>query len=319
MTVAGAAPGQGDRPRSPASRVAFLGLGRMGAAMAERLARAGVPLTVWNRSPGRTRQLATDVADVAHVEVATTPRGAVAGADLVVSMLADGDALRAVLEGADGALATIAPGTVWIDMSTSGPIAVGELGALLSTVGVGLVDAPVSGSVDFARNGTLTVMAGGAADDVERAREVLDLLASRTLVCGVPGSGAALKLAVNLVLHALNSALSEALVLAENAGVDRATAFDLFTGSAAAAPFVLYKRAAFEHPDDTPVAFSLALVEKDLALVEQLERALGTPSDVAGLLREQAQRALAAGYGERDMSALAVFHRERVGGPGPDA
>lgn len=318
MTVGPAAPGPGDRPQ-PASRVAFLGLGRMGAAMAERLARAGLPLTVWNRSPGRARQLAADVSDDAHVEVAATPRDAVVGADLVVSMLADGDALRAVLEGADGALATLAPGTVWIDMSTSGPIAVGELGALLATVGAGLVDAPVSGSVDFARNGTLTVMAGGAASDVERAREVLDLLASRTLVCGVPGSGAALKLAVNLVLHALNSALSEALVLAESAGVDRATAFDLFTGSAAAAPFVLYKRAAFEHPDDTAVAFSLALVEKDLALIEQLERALGTPSDVAGVLREQAQRALAAGYAERDMSALAVYHRERVAGPGSDA
>lgn len=312
MTGAPVEAGPDDGPRAAVPRVAFLGLGRMGAAMAERIARAGVPLAVWNRTPERARQLAANLAAVAQVEVAASPSACVAGADLVVSMLADGAALRAVLEGSDGALETIAPGTLWIDMGTSGPLAVREAAALLAAADVGLVDAPVSGSVDFARNGTLTVMAGGAPADVARAREVLDLLASRRLECGPPGSGATLKLAVNLLLHALNSALSEALVLAESAGVDRSTAFDLFTASAAAAPFVQYKRAAFEHPDDTPVTFSLALVEKDLALISQLEHSLGTPSDVADVLREQAQRALAAGYADRDMSALAAYHRERV-------
>jgi 3-hydroxyisobutyrate dehydrogenase-like beta-hydroxyacid dehydrogenase len=314
---AGAGPEDGSQPA--VSRVAFLGLGRMGAAMAERIARAGLPLTVWNRTPERARQLAANLAVVAQVEVAASPGACVAGADLVVSMLADGPALRSVLDGSGGALETIAPGTLWIDMGTSGPLAVREAAALLATAEVGFVDAPVSGSVDFARDGTLTVMAGGAAADVARAREVLDLLASRRLECGAPGSGATLKLAVNLLVHALNSALSEALVLAESAGVDRSTAFDLFTASAAAAPFVQYKRAEFEHPDDAPVTFSLALVEKDLALISQLEHALGTPSDVADVLRDQARRALAAGYADRDMSALAAYHRERASAPGSDA
>ena len=291
-------------------RVAFLGLGRMGYAMAERIARSGLPLTVWNRSPERSRQLAGDVAGVADVEVATSPGACVAGAEVVVSMLADGDALRSVLTGDGGALATISPGTLWIDMGTSGPLAVRDVGARLATAAVRLVDAPVSGSVDFARAGTLTVMAGGEATDLERARPVLDLLASRVLPCGPSGSGAALKLSVNLVVHALNAALSEALVLAERSGVDRSTAFDLYTASAVAAPFVQYKRAAFEQPDETPVAFSLALVEKDLALVAELEHSLGAPSEVADVLHEQARRASAAGYAERDMSALAVYHRE---------
>jgi len=302
-----------ERAAPSPERIAFLGLGRMGMAMAERLATAHGELVVWNRDEAKAHDLATRLVDVSRVTVAATPREAAAGRTIVVSMLADEAALDAVLSGPDGALSGIDPGTVWVDMSTVGPAAVATTYERLARSGASLVDAPVSGSVGFARDGTLTVMCGGTAGDVERAQAVLGVLASRWIACGPSASGAALKLGVNLVVHALNASLSEALVMVERAGVPRSTAFDLFTNSAVAAPFVAYKRAAFENPDQAPVAFSLELVEKDLRLITALERQLGTPTDVSDAVAGLVRDACSNGLGQRDMSALAVHLRASVG------
>ena len=133
--------------------------------------------------------------------------------------------------------------------------------------GATLLDAPVSGSVPVVERGELLIMVGGDADALDRARPVLEALSSTIIHVGELGTGATMKLAVNALVHGLNAALSESLVLAERAGVDRTTAYEVFASGAAAAPFVLYKRAAFERPDETPVAFSLDLVGKDLDLI----------------------------------------------------
>ena len=114
-----------------------------------------------------------------------------------------------------------------------------------------------------------------------------------------------MKLAVNALVHGLAVALSESLVLAERAGVERTTAYEVFASGAAAAPFVLYKRAAFERPDETPVAFSLELVAKDLDLILALAQRVGAPMPQADTNRDEVRSALAAGMGKRDMSALA--------------
>ena len=119
-------------------------------------------------------------------------------------------------------------------------------------------------------------MAGGDAVDLERARPVLDRLAKRVFHMGELGSGAAMKLAVNTLIYGLNGAIAEGLVLAERNGIDRALAYDVLAASAAGAPFVAYKRAAFVDPDRTPVAFSLGLAEKDLRLIGELADASGT-------------------------------------------
>jgi 3-hydroxyisobutyrate dehydrogenase-like beta-hydroxyacid dehydrogenase len=118
-----------------------------------------------------------------------------------------------------------------------------------------------------------------------------------------------MKLAVNALVHGLGVALSESLVLAERAGVERTTAYEVFASGAAAAPFVLYKRAAFERPDETPVAFSLDLVAKDLDLILALAEQVGAPMRQADINRQEVRSALAAGMGERDLSALAVYFR----------
>jgi 3-hydroxyisobutyrate dehydrogenase/2-hydroxy-3-oxopropionate reductase len=126
---------------------------------------------------------------------------------------------------------------------------------------------------------------------------------------GPLGTGAVAKLAVNSIIHSLVVSVSEALVLAERAGIDRSTAYEVFVSGAAAAPFVLYKRAAFEHPEDSAVAFSLDLVAKDLDLILDLAREVGAPMPQAETNRAEVARAVDAGFGAADMSAVAEYLR----------
>ena len=153
-------------------------------------------------------------------------------------MLADDDAVRALYGGADGIAAGLRPGTVAIDMSTVLPATIAAVGAASGRRGAGVLDAPVSGSVSTALAGELTIMVGGEAADLERARPALERLAKRIFHLGPLGTGAAMKLAVNTVVYGLNGAVSEALVLAERSGIARATAYDVLAASAVGAPFV---------------------------------------------------------------------------------
>jgi 3-hydroxyisobutyrate dehydrogenase/2-hydroxy-3-oxopropionate reductase len=154
-------------------------------------------------------------------------------------------------------------------------------------------------------------MVGGDPDALQQARPVLDALASRVVHTGERGSGAATKLAVNALVHGLNVALSEALVLAEKAGVERRTAYEVFAGGAGGAPFVQYKRAAYEDPEAASVAFSIDLVAKDLELITGLGARVGAPMAQALVGLDIVRQAIAAGLGDRDLSAIAVFLRDR--------
>ncbi len=180
----------------------------------------------------------------------------------------------------------------------------------MDATGAGFLDCPVSGSVATVEAGALTIMAGGDAALIDRVRPVLDVLASQVIHVGPRGAGAATKLAVNGLVHGLNVALSEAVVLAEKAGVDRARAYEVFAGGAGGAPFVHYKRAAFLDPEAIPVAFSLDLVAKDLELITGLGARVGAPMRQAQTSLDVVRDAIADGYGQRDMSAVAVHLRE---------
>jgi 3-hydroxyisobutyrate dehydrogenase len=283
------------------TRVAVVGTGRMGAAMVGRLTGAGHRVVAYNRSRARAERL--------EVEVARTPREAAAGAEVVVVSLADDQAVDAVYRGADGLAAGLSDGTVVLETSTVHPDTVRALEPLVAERGATLLDAPLSGSVPVVERGELTVMVGGDADVLTRVRPVLDALAARVFHLGELGNGAAMKLAVNAVVHGLNQALCEGLVLAEKAGLPRHAAYDVLAASAVAAPFVHYKRAAFEHPDDTPVAFMLDLVAKDLALIDKLATGVGARMDQLAANRAVVGEALKAGYGPRDMSAIADLFR----------
>ncbi|MGL4176086.1 MAG: NAD(P)-dependent oxidoreductase [Dermatophilaceae bacterium] len=247
------APRERDRRRwtmSP-SRVAVLGLGRMGTAVAERLVSTGADVVVWNRSAGRV-----DALVAAGARVATTAAQAVAGRDVVVTMVADEPAVTDVLTGPDGAAAGMSPGTVVAEMSTIGPDAVHRIAALLPER-VGLVDAPVGGSSDRAAVGRLAVLVGGRPEDVDRALPVLDLLGA-VRRCGPLGSGAAAKLISNAASISGMTLLGEARRLARSLDVDDELVLELLRGGPLAG---LVARA-----ENSGAGFAVELAAKDLRL-----------------------------------------------------
>jgi len=273
--------------------------------MASTLGRAGFELVVWNRN----QEKAVRVAGPLSAVVADTPAEAVAMADVALTSLADDNAVRSVYLGEHGVVAGLRPGVVMMEMSTIDPEVVVEIGSAVDATGAVLLDAPVSGSVSTVEQGALTIMVGGDPASVDKARPVLDALSARVIEVGERGAGAATKLAVNALVHGLNVALSEALVLAESAGVGRSVAYEVFASGAGGAPFVQYKREAYEHPDRAVVAFSLDLVAKDLELITRFGDRVGAPMDQAETELEIVRRAIAAGMGDRDLSAVAVFLR----------
>lgn len=291
--------------------VAVLGTGRMGGAMAARLGSRGFDVVVYNRSPERARELAGSIG----ARHAATPAEAVAGAAVAITMVSDDAAVREVFAGPSGALAGLDGRTVAVDMSTVLPATIQGLERAVRATGAGILDAPVSGSVGSASSGGLTIMVGGTAADLERARPVFDALAKSVIHVGSLGSGATIKLAVNAVIFGLNQAIAEALVLAEKAGVDRVAAYDVFRASAAGAPFVEYKRAAFLEPETAPTAFALDLAAKDLRLILALADEVGAtmPQSRANL---EMIRAASADGGERDFSSVAGHLRDGAGDAG---
>jgi 3-hydroxyisobutyrate dehydrogenase-like beta-hydroxyacid dehydrogenase len=291
-------------------RVAVVGAGRMGAAMVGTLCRAGVEVVVFNR----TRAKAETAAEAAGAAVAATAREAAASAQVVLSSLADDAAVGSAYTGRDGIVAGLRPGTVVCEASTIDPGTVRRLRPLVEDRGASLLDTPVSGSVSTVEAGQLTIMAGGDPAVLERVRPVLDHLAKQVFHVGELGAGAVMKLTVNSVLHGLNLALAEGLVLAERAGVERAAAYEVFAASVIAAPFVHYKREAFEHPGRPPVAFSIDLVAKDLDLILALAAQAGAPMEQATTNHRVVEAAVAAGLGDHDLSELATYLRGTADG-----
>ncbi|MFD3562283.1 NAD(P)-dependent oxidoreductase [Streptomyces sp. NPDC058686] len=226
-------------------KIAFLGLGHMGAPMARHLLDAGHPLTVWNRTPEKAAPLVERGAVLAD-----SPADAVRDADVVITMLATPDAVSEV---ADAIVPELRPGTYWAEMSTIGPDAVQQLAARLGD-GVALVDAPVMGSTDKAEAGELGILAGGDADRIEGVLAHLGTV-TRT---GAPGSGAALKLVVNTAVIGSVGLVAEAMALADALGLPE----DVAKGALAAGPLGGAVARAFAQG----VHFGSDLAVKDIAL-----------------------------------------------------
>ncbi|MFD6997987.1 NAD(P)-dependent oxidoreductase [Streptomyces mirabilis] len=230
-------------------KIAFLGLGHMGAAMARRLLAAGFPMTVWNRTAEKAEPLVAEGATLA-----ASPAEAVRDADVVITMLANPAALDAV---ADAIVPELRPGTTWVEMSTVGPDVVKELAARLGE-GVTFLDAPVAGSTDKAAAGQLGILAGGDASGVE---QVLAHLGTVTRT-GPLGSGAALKLIVNTALLGGVALVAETMALADRLGIDENVA----RTALASGPLGGAVGRAFAEN----VYFATALAAKDVALATKV-------------------------------------------------
>jgi 3-hydroxyisobutyrate dehydrogenase-like beta-hydroxyacid dehydrogenase len=205
----------------PLPECAFLGIGLMGRPMATRLARAGVPLHAWNRSPAKADVLRL-VGAVAHADLAQ----AVRGADVVISMLEAGPVVGAVI---DAALPALRPGTLWIDMSSTRQDEACDFHARLGAAGCRFIDAPVSGGVGGAESGELAIMVGADPADFEEAEPLLRMLGTPKRV-GPVGSGQVAKLCNQLIVGATINVVAEALLLAASAGADPAAVRDAIRG-----------------------------------------------------------------------------------------
>lgn len=277
--------------------VGFAGLGRMGLPMARNILRAGFPLTVYNRTAGRSALLVGEGAGAVE-----EPAG-LGACDLVVTMVADGAAARSILVDG-GVLDELAHGSVVLEMSTIGPGAVAALAREAGRRGVELLDAPVSGSISVAENAQLFAMVGGDERAYERAIPVLDAMTKGHVLLGASGAGAAMKLALNSMIAATNESIAETLALARRFGIDGEDAYDVLAGGVLASPFVLYKRGAFLRPDTEPVAFTTALMRKDLALVEELATRLGVRMPVSKAATAVLDEALEHDLADADMASV---------------
>jgi 3-hydroxyisobutyrate dehydrogenase-like beta-hydroxyacid dehydrogenase len=277
------------------AKIAFLGLGQMGTPMATRLLRAGHEVTVWNRTPDRTKLLAA-----AGATAAGSPAEAGAGAAFTITMLATPEALTEVVLGEHGLVKGLGPNQVYIDMSTVGPHTVRSIAARLPA-GVAVVDAPVRGSVGQAAEGRLEIFVGASDKDFERVRPILESLGS-VGHAGGPGAGAAMKLIANLALGASIAVVGEALTLGEALGLGRTPVLNMLEGSQLG-PAVRAKRANIES-GHYPPNFKLRHAAKDLRLVIEAAASVGRDLRVSAAARTWLDEAVERGAADLDYSAV---------------
>jgi 3-hydroxyisobutyrate dehydrogenase len=281
------------------ARVAFLGLGTMGAAMAANLAGAGFAVTGWNRTPGR----AAELADLG-VAAAPTPAAAVADVDIAVVCVSDTPDVEAVLFGADGVADGAREGTLIIDCSTIAPSGSWDFAARLRERGLAMVDAPVSGGSEGAQKATLTIFVGGDAQDVERARPVLAAMGKTITHVGPIGAGQAVKAVNQVILAGTYLGVAEGIVLAIRAGLDVEQVVEALGGGAAQS-WVLANRSGRMLANDYPLGFKVALHRKDLGIALELAGQLGAVLPVSAFAAQLESGLIAQGHAEDDMSALA--------------
>jgi 3-hydroxyisobutyrate dehydrogenase len=277
--------------------IGFVGLGAMGAPLARRLL-TGNQVYGTNRTPARAAALIDQ-----GLVWRDTPREVAAAAQVVFSMVADDDALAAITSGPDGILAGLRPGTTYVDMSTVSPRASRELAARVRSAGATLIDAPVSGSVPAAENGTLTIMVGGPENAYLTAAPLLCRLGSRITHVGENGQGLLLKLAINISLAAQMLAFSEGLLLAERGGIDPELAARVMTTSAIGSP-MLQARAPLALALPEHAWFDVTLMHKDIGLALDAARTARIPLPAASAAAHVLSLAEEMGYGHRDIAGL---------------
>lgn len=279
-------------------KIAFLGLGKMGAAMAQHLLTAGHELTVWNRDPAKTAHLAAQGAAFAG-----TPAEAAEGKQVIVTMLFDDAANEAVLLGEDGAIAHLAPGALHIASSTISVALSKRLAAAHAKNGQQYLAAPVFGRPNVAVEGKLWIVAAGAEEAVAKARPLLETFSRGITVVGAePSQAHAVKLAGNFLITMMIQSLSEAIVFARASGIDPATLLETVNSALFQSPFYAAYAKVMLDPPATPGA-TIALGEKDLKLFLEAADFSGVHPTLAHRMAGRFAEAIANGLGNADWAA----------------
>ena len=278
--------------------IAFVGLGAMGSAMAQRLLAAGHAVIGYNRTRAKAEALASK-----GLKVADSARAAVDGADFVLSMVADSEALQDVALRSDGVVAGLGRGAVWAEMSTVSPTVTRMLGERVTEKGAALLDAPVSGSSVTVAQGQLSFMVGGDPAALERIRPVLVAIGPSITHVGTLGLAVTMKVAMNLGIAVQMLAFSESVLLAEKSGIPREKAVEALLKGVTASPMLKY-RGPFVLDMPEEALFSVMLMQKDMRLALEQGRAVGVPLPSTGLVHELLTGARGLGLAEKDFAAL---------------
>jgi 3-hydroxyisobutyrate dehydrogenase-like beta-hydroxyacid dehydrogenase len=291
-------------------KIAFVGLGAMGSAMVKRLLAAGHPVTGYNRTRAKAEALESQ-----GMSIADSARSAAEGADVVLSMVTDSEALRDVALRPDGILAGLGKGAVWAEMSTVSPAVTRMLGERVAERGAAILDAPVSGSTVTIAQGQLSFIVGGEAAALERVRPYLLAIGPTITHVGALGLAVTMKIAINLGIGVQMLAFSEAVLLAEKSGISRERAVEALLKSVTASPMLKY-RGPFVLNAPEEVLFNVVLMQKDLRLALEQGRAVGVPLPATGLTHELLTAARGLGLADKDFAAVFDVLARMSGLPG---
>ncbi|MFC0229114.1 sulfolactaldehyde 3-reductase [Serratia aquatilis] len=281
------------------AQIAFIGLGQMGAPMASNLIKQGHRLNVFDISPVAVSSLVAQGA-----KGATSPAQAVVDAEFVITMLPNGDLVREVLFGTEGVCSALSPQALVIDMSTIHPLQTDRLIAEMQERGFSLMDAPVGRTSDHAQAGTLLILAGGSAEQVERATPVLMAMGSELINAGGPGMGIRVKLINNYMSIALNALSAEAAVLCEALGLSFDVALKVMSGTPAGKGHFTTTWPNKVLKGDLSPAFMIDLAHKDLGIALDVANQLHVAMPLGAASREVYSQARASGRGRQDWSAI---------------
>ena len=288
-------------------KVAFIGMGTMGAPMALNILNAGHEVTVHNRTREKEKPLERQGA-----RRAATPAQASDDAEIVITRVSDTPDVEELILGDTGVIHGARPGTVVVDMSTISPAATRQLARTLSEKGIRMVDAPVSGGSEGAQKGTLTIMVGGAEEDVQRIGQVLESMGKTITHVGPVGSGQIVKAINQVIIAATYMGVAEGMALGMKAGLDMDKAVSALSGGAAAS-WVLDNRSGNMIRNRYPLGFRVRLHQKDLRIALESARELGVTLPVSALVDQMETGLIARGYGEEDISAVARSIRQLSG------
>ena len=287
-------------------KVGIVGLGRMGEAMARRFLALDHAVVGWDRDPA-----ASEALEDPGFHRAEDASGVVEAADFVISCVTDDAAIRTVFEGPRGYLGADIGGKLFIEMSTLQPATMGSLSAMIDGRGAALIEAPVIGSVPTVLAGQLVVMAGGAASDIDQARPVLGCLAARIVVMGPLGSGAAMKLAVNVGLAGFLQSLAEGLALGGRHGLGLEQMLDVLSAAPTANALLASKMAVLKGGKG-PMTLDIQTLRKDMMSAVATGALAGVPMPLAAAALATLSAATASGWSARDIGELPRCFRETM-------
>ena len=286
-------------------RIGFIGLGIMGSAMATNLLKAGFNLTVWNRSIEKCSPLIS-----LGATVAASPRSLAESSDLTIAMMATPAAVQSVRDGLDGIAAGLSAGKGYLDMSTVDADTSMKSDMLAKEKGALFLEAPVAGSRKPAEDATLTIMAAGDRELYDSSLPVLEKMGKKIMFLGETGKAARMKLANNLVMCGMLTALSEGIALATGSGLDTSQLLEVLDSGAVANPMFRMKGPQIAANRDFPTAFPLKHMQKDLRLALRLAEEIGQPLFATATINELYKKALAQGLGDQDFAAVSRVIRK---------